>query len=93
MRNIPIIKGYNVPVIIDATHANQKPNQNIGKSGGTPKFIETLACAGIAAGAHGVFLETHPYPEAALSDGSNMLNLNKLEDLLKKLIQLKLIVD
>ena len=64
MRNIPIIQKNNVPVIIDATHANQKPNQTTGQSGGTPKFIETIACAGIAAGADGVFLETHPKPKA-----------------------------
>ena len=89
MRNIPIIKNYNVPVILDATHSNQKPNQNIGKSGGTPQFIETLACAGIAAGANGIFLETHPNPEKALSDGTNMLPLNKLENLLKKLILIR----
>ena len=89
MRNIPIIKNYNVPIILDVTHSNQKPNQSIGKSGGTPQFIETLACAGIAAGANGIFLETHPNPEKALSDGTNMLPLNKLENLLKKLILIK----
>jgi len=89
MRNIPIIKQYNVPVCLDVTHSNQKPNQTSGKSGGTPEYIETIALAGIAAGANGVFLETHPNPQQALSDGSNMLELNKVEDLLKKMIAIK----
>mgnify|MGYP001345108954 CR=1 FL=1 len=92
MRNIPIIKNYQVPVIIDATHSNQKPNQPIGQSGGTPDFIETIAHAGIAAGANGIFLETHPNPTKALSDGSNMLPLSKLEELLVQLIAIKKIV-
>ena len=92
MRNIPIIKKYQVPVIIDATHSNQKPNQPIGQSGGTPDFIETIAHAGIAAGANGIFLETHPDPTKALSDGSNMLPLSKLEALLVQLIAIKKIV-
>ena len=89
MRNIPIIKRYNVPVCLDVTHSNQKPNQTSGKSGGTPEYIETIALAGIAAGANGVFLETHPNPQQALSDGSNMLELNKVEYLLKKMIAIK----
>ena len=89
VRNIPIIQNYNVPVVIDATHSNQQPNQSTGKSGGRPKFIETLSTACIAAGANGVFLETHPKPTSALSDGSNMLELNKLEYLLKKLSLIK----
>ena len=89
MRNIPIIQEYQVPVVLDATHSNQKPNQNTGKSGGTPKYIETLACAGVAAGVNGVFIETHPNPEKALSDGSNMLHISKLEPLLRKLISIK----
>jgi 2-dehydro-3-deoxyphosphooctonate aldolase (KDO 8-P synthase) len=93
VRNIPIIKNYNTPVIIDATHSNQIPNQIIGKSGGKPEFIETLSMACVAAGANGVFLETHPNPKNALSDGSNMLSLNKLEVLLKKLIRIKSALD
>jgi len=92
MRNIPIIKKQNVPVVLDVTHSNQKPNQNSGVSGGTPEFIETLACSGVAAGANGVFLETHPHPKKALSDGSNMLELKKLEKLLNKIIQIKQVV-
>ena len=79
MRNIPIIKNLNVPAVLDITHSNQKPNQIIGKSGGPPEFIENIACAGVAAGANGIFLETHPNPKNALSDGSNMLELDKLE--------------
>ena len=93
MRNIPIIKKNNVPVIIDATHSNQKPNQKTGKSGGTPKFIETIACAGIASGADGVFVETHPNPSLSLSDGSNMLKIDKLEPLIEKLIAIKKIIN
>ncbi len=89
MRNIPIIQQYNTPVVLDITHSNQKPNQSNGKSGGTPQFIETLACAGVAAGANGIFLETHPSPLKSLSDGSNMLKLEKVEDLLVKLHKIK----
>ncbi|MAZ56008.1 MAG: 3-deoxy-8-phosphooctulonate synthase [Flavobacteriales bacterium] len=89
VRNIPIIKNFNVPVIIDATHSNQQPNQYIGRSGGRPEFIETIATACVAAGANGVFLETHPDPSTALSDGSNMLELANLECLLKKLALIK----
>tara|TARA_Y100000994_G_scaffold14407_1_gene11173 strand:+ start:5909 stop:6712 length:804 start_codon:yes stop_codon:yes gene_type:complete len=93
VRNIPIIKNYNVPVVIDVTHSNQRPNQSIGKSGGRPEFIETLSLACVAAGSNGVFLETHPNPQNALSDGSNMLPLNKLELLLNKLIRIKSALD
>ena len=93
MRNIPIMKKNNIPIVLDATHSNQKPNQATGKSGGTPEFIETIACAGIAAGADGIFLETHPNPKEALSDGSNMLHLDKLEKLLKKLVAIKKVIN
>ena len=93
MRNIPIMKNYNVPVIIDATHANQKPNQSIGKSGGTPEFIETLASSALAAGADGVFIETHPNPSFALSDGATSLPLNNLKTVLAKLIRIKAVID
>lgn len=93
MRNIPIMKNYNVPVIIDATHANQKPNQSVGKSGGTPEFIETLASSALAAGADGVFIETHPNPSSALSDGATSLPLNKLKTVLEKLIRIKAVID
>jgi 2-dehydro-3-deoxyphosphooctonate aldolase (KDO 8-P synthase) len=93
VRNIPIIQNYNVPVIIDATHSNQQPNQSIGQSGGRPEFIETLAAACVAAGANGVFLETHPNPKGALSDGSNMLALDKLQLVLHKLSLIKSIIN
>ena len=82
------MKSFNCPVIIDATHSIQQPNSSEGVSGGIPQFIETIAKAGIASGADGVFIETHPNPEKALSDGTNMLQLDKLEDLLVKLLNL-----
>ena len=88
MRNIPILKMHNTAVVLDATHSTQKPNQINGVTGGTPQYIETLACAGVASGANGIFIETHPNPQKALSDGSNMLPLGKLENLLKKLISI-----
>ena len=89
MRNIPILKMNNCPVIIDATHANQKPNQTKGVSGGTPQYIDTIASAAVAAGADGIFIETHPNPKEALSDGSNMLKTDQLKALLTKLIAIK----
>ena len=88
-RNIPIMKSFGVPVVLDVTHALQKPNQESGITGGQPDMIETLAKAGIAAGVNGIFLETHPNPQKALSDGANMLPLDKLPALLKKLVNLK----
>lgn len=75
--------GY--PVVLDITHSLQQPNQESGVSGGLPEMIETLARAGIAAGADGIFLETHPDPVIALSDGANMLELSGIENLLQKL--------
>ena len=90
MRNIPILKKFNHPVLIDATHSNQKPNQSSGVSGGTPEFIETIALSGVAAGADGVFIEVHSEPKDALSDGENMLKLDLLENLLIKLKKIKL---
>ena len=89
MRNIPTIQSFNLPVILDVTHSLQQPNQNSGVTGGKPKLINTIAKAGIAAGADGIFLETHPNPSKAKSDGANMLPLNKLEELLKKLIRIR----
>jgi len=88
-RNIPIMKELHVPVILDVTHSLQKPNQPKGVSGGMPEMIETIAKAGIAAGVDGIFLETHPNPAKALSDGENMLKLDKLEGLLEKLVRLR----
>lgn len=79
--------GY--PVVLDITHSLQQPNQTSGVSGGLPAMIETLARAGVAAGVDGIFLETHPDPENARSDGANMLDLSSVESLLQKLILLR----
>ena len=88
-RNIPIMKKNNVPVIMDCTHSLQKPNQASGITGGNPELIETIAKAAIASGADGLFIETHPDPANAKSDGANMLLLSSLESLLEKLTRLK----
>jgi len=84
-RGIPIMKKFGKPVILDITHSLQQPNQSSGVTGGLPELIETMALAGIAVGVDGIFIETHPEPENAKSDGANMLKLNKLEYLLQKL--------
>ena len=84
-RGIPIMKKFGVPVILDITHSLQTPNQSSGVTGGKPEMIETIAKAGIAVGVDGLFLETHPKPSEAKSDGANMLALDKLEELLVKL--------
>lgn len=89
VRNIPIMKSFNVPVVMDITHSLQKPNQTAGVSGGDPQMIETIARASIAVGADGIFMETHPKPLEAKSDGKNMLELSKVENLLIKLKNLK----
>ena len=81
------------PVILDITHSLQQPNQSSGVTGGRPDLIETIAKAGIAVGADGIFIETHPNPAIAKSDGANMLRLDLLENLLTKLVKLKQIVD
>ena len=88
-RSIPIMKEFDVPVILDITHSLQQPNMSSGITGGKPKFIETIAKAGIAVGADGIFLETHPNPQSAKSDGENMLKLDLVEDLLLKLKKIK----
>jgi 2-dehydro-3-deoxyphosphooctonate aldolase (KDO 8-P synthase) len=88
-RNIPWMKRLGVPVILDITHSLQQPNMAGGVSGGMPELIETIAKAGIAAGVDGIFLETHPVPEKAKSDGANMLSLDKLESLLRTLVKIK----
>jgi 2-dehydro-3-deoxyphosphooctonate aldolase (KDO 8-P synthase) len=77
------------PVVLDITHSLQKPNLPTGVSGGCPELIETIARAGIAAGVDGIFIETHPNPAEAKSDGANMLKLDKLEDLLTKLVAIR----
>lgn len=86
-RGISIMQKNQVPVVLDVTHSLQQPNQTSGVTGGQPEMIETIAKAGLAAGADGIFLETHPNPAEALSDGANMLKLDYLEDLLVKLIK------
>jgi len=88
-RGIPIMQSFDVPVILDVTHSLQVPNRTSGTSGGKPEFIETLAKAGIAAGVDGIFLETHPDPASAKSDGENMLRLDKLPVLLEKLTRIR----
>ena len=88
-RNIPVMKSFGVPVILDVTHSLQLPNQASGITGGQPEMIETIAKAGIAAGVDGIFIETHPEPLKALSDGANMLPLEKLSALLGKLVKIK----
>ncbi|MCF6170621.1 MAG: 3-deoxy-8-phosphooctulonate synthase [Bacteroidales bacterium] len=87
-RNIPEMQRTGVPVVLDVTHSLQQPNRDSGVTGGTPGLIETIAKAGIATGVDGIFLETHPEPGMAKSDGANMLRLDALEDLLKKLVTL-----
>ena len=88
-RGIPEMQKNDVPVILDITHSLQQPNQESGVTGGQPDLIETIAKAGIAVGVDGIFLETHPNPACALSDGANMLQLNLLEGLLQKLVKLR----
>lgn len=85
-RGIPIMKHTGYPVVLDVTHSLQQPNQTTGVTGGHPEMISTLACAAVAVGVDGIFLETHPDPAVALSDGANMLRLNMLDNLLKQLM-------
>ena len=77
------------PTILDVTHSVQKPNQTSGVTGGNPEYIESLARAGIVNGVDGIFIETHTDPSKAKSDGSNMLDLNKLEELLTNLLAIR----
>jgi 2-dehydro-3-deoxyphosphooctonate aldolase (KDO 8-P synthase) len=88
-RGIPEMRRMNVPVVMDITHSLQQPNQTSGVTGGKPELIETIAKAAIAVGADGIFIETHPNPGIAKSDGANMLKLDLLEPLLKKLVAIK----
>ena len=88
-RSIPIMQSFNVPVILDCTHSLQQPNQSSGVTGGMPDLIATIARAGIAAGVNGIFIETHPHPEKAKSDGANMLRLSELEKLLTQLVRIR----
>jgi len=88
-RGIPVMKAMGYPVIMDITHSVQQPNQTSGVTGGRPELIGTIAKAAIATGADGIFLETHPNPSEALSDGANMLPLDKVEALLETLIKIR----
>jgi 2-dehydro-3-deoxyphosphooctonate aldolase (KDO 8-P synthase) len=88
-RNIPEMQKNRVPVVMDITHSLQQPNQSSGVTGGKPELIETIAKAAIAVGCDGLFIETHPDPSQAKSDGANMLPLAQLPDLLDKLIRIR----
>ena len=91
-RNIPIMQRTGFPVVLDTTHSLQQPNNESGVTGGRPELIETIAKAGIAVGVDGIFLETHPTPETAKSDGANMLRIALLDDLLHKLTAIKNVI-
>lgn len=88
-RGIPIMRKFGHPVVLDVTHSLQQPNQSSGVTGGVPELIETVAKAGIAVGADGLFIETHENPTVAKSDGANMLKLDLLEALLEKLLRIR----
>jgi 2-dehydro-3-deoxyphosphooctonate aldolase (KDO 8-P synthase) len=88
-RNIPAMQSIGVPVIMDITHSLQQPNQDAGIAGGQPEMIETIGKAAISVGVDGIFIETHPNPGIAKSDGANMLKLSSMESLLKKLVALR----
>ena len=88
-RNLPIMSQFGAPVVMDVTHSLQQPNQASGVTGGQPALIETIAKAAIAVGADGLFIETHPTPATALSDGANMLPLDQLEGLLQRLTRVR----
>ena len=88
-RNIPWMQEHKVPVVMDVTHSLQQPNQTSGVTGGNPQLIGTIAKAAIATGADGLFIETHPNPAVAKSDGANMLKLDLLESLLEQLVKIR----
>ena len=91
-RGIKAMQENNCPVVLDCTHSLQQPNQSAGVTGGRPDLIETIAKAGVAVGFDGLFMETHPDPANALSDGANMLPLNELKPLLEKLVRIRLAI-
>lgn len=91
-RGIPVMRSFDVPVVMDCTHSLQQPNQPSGVTGGKPGLIATIAKAAIAVGADGLFIETHPNPGAAKSDGANMLPLSELEPLLQTLTAIRIAV-
>lgn len=88
-RGIPVMQSFGAPVVLDCTHSLQQPNQSSGVTGGRPALIETIAKAGVAVGVDGLFIETHPRPSEAKSDGANMLPLDKLEGLLSRLMKVR----
>ena len=88
-RGIPTMRDLGVPVVLDCTHSLQQPNQAAGVTGGRPALIETIARAGIAVGADGLFIETHPNPAEARSDGANMLDLSLMKGLLERLLRIR----
>ncbi len=88
-RNITWMKQHGYPVIMDITHSLQQPNQETGVTGGLPDMIETIAKAAIATGADGLFIETHPRPKEAKSDGANMLQIDLLEPMLERLLKIR----
>ena len=88
-RGLPVMQSFGVPTVMDCTHSLQQPNQTSGVTGGKPELIGTIAKAAIAVGADGLFIETHPDPANAKSDGANMLHLDRLEDLLTQLIRIR----
>ena len=87
------LKKHHVPVIMDCTHAIQKPNQNIGITGGDPSLISSIIFSAVANNVDGLFIETHFDPKNAKSDGANMLNINELESLLNKLSQIRKVIN
>ena len=88
-RGLPAMQSFGATVVLDCTHSLQQPNQSSGVTGGRPALIETIARAGIAVGADGLFIETHPSPATAKSDGANMLPLDRLEALLERLVRIR----
>lgn len=89
MRSIPIMQQSGYPVIMDITHSLQQPNQTSGVTGGMPQMIETISRAAVAVGVDGIFIETHPDPSRAMSDGANMLNLAHFELLMERLVKIR----
>ena len=84
-----MMQKFGASVVLDCTHSLQQPNQSAGVTGGNPSMISTIAKAGVAVGVDGLFIETHPRPQKAKSDGANMLPLDQLEPLLEKLIKIR----
>lgn len=91
-RGIPVMQSLGSPVVLDCTHSLQQPNQSSGVTGGRPALISTIARAGIAAGTDGLFIETHPRPSEAKSDGANMLPMDQLRPLLEKLARIRVAI-